>query len=269
MANSITSLRAITHMDWRAFVERQSAMEAVLRGDPSGFYPRMTFATRDHYRHVVERIAKRTGRAEPEVAAQAIALADEGARTRPDDARYGHVGYYLVDRGVTALERRAAYRPGVGEAAHRWVLRHPNVVFVGGVGAATLGALAAVLWLGGEAARGAWLLVVLLALLPAADIAVSVVSQLVTILLPPRGLPKLDLRGDGAGVSGIPTEFRTAVVVPTLFGSVDAVHEALEHLEVQFLANREAHLHFAVLSDFTDAASETLPGDDAIVRAAV
>ena len=61
-ANSITSLRAIGRLDWREFVERQSVLEAVLRGDPSGVYGRMTFATRDHYRHVVERIAKRTMR---------------------------------------------------------------------------------------------------------------------------------------------------------------------------------------------------------------
>jgi hypothetical protein len=29
------------------------------------------------------------------------------------------------------------------------------------------------------------------------------------------------------------------VVIPTLFDSVEAVHEALGNLEVQFLANRE------------------------------
>ena len=36
------------------------------------------------------------------------------------------------------------------------------------------------------------------------------------------------------------------------------MREALENLEVQYLANREAHLHFALLSDFTDAPLETL-----------
>ena len=96
------------------------------------------------------------------------------------------------------------------------------------------------------------------------DIAVNVVNQLVTAFLPPRTLPKLDLHEHG-----VPPEFRTAVVIPTLFGSVDAVREALENLEVQFLANREAHLHFAVLSDFTDSPTETREGDDAIVAAAV
>ncbi len=92
----------------------------------------------------------------------------------------------------------------------------------------------------------------------------SLANQLVTAFLPPRTLPKLDLHEEG-----VPAEYRTAVVIPTLFGSVEAVREALEHLEVQFLANREAHLHFAVLSDFTDSPTETRDDDGAIVEAAV
>ena len=268
MAHSIGSLRAIGHMDWRLFVERWSALEAVLRRDPSGFYARMTFVTRDRYRHVVERIAKRTGHSEPEVATAALRLAEEGARGQMDDARRAHVGYYLVDQGRAALERITGYRAPFGEAAHRWVLRHPNVLFVGGVLAGTLAALAAVSWLGGSAARAAAPLVMLFALLPALDIAVNVVNQLVTIFLPPRTLPKLELREEAVGPGGIPAEFRTAVVVPTLFGSVRAVHEALEHLEVQFLANREAHLHFALLSDFTDSPTEHREGDEEILAAA-
>jgi cellobiose phosphorylase len=264
MANSITSLRAIARMDWRTFVERQSRMEAVLREDPSGFYARMTFATRDRYRHVVEQIARRTRRLEEVVARHAIDCARQGLTRQPDDPRRGHVGYYLIDDGLTELERLTGYRAPPGEALHRWVRRHPNAVFGGGVLSATLVALAAVLWLGGPVARSEWLVVLLLALIPANDIAVNVVNQLVTAFLPPRPLPKLDLHEHG-----VPPEFRTAVVIPTLFGSVDAVHEALENLEVQFLANREAHLHFAVLSDFTDAPSETRDGDAEIVAAAV
>src|SRR4051794_38686779 len=68
MANSITSLRAVGRMEWRTFVERESRIERVLRDDPSGFYAGMTFATRDRYRHSVERIAKRTRLTEEAVA---------------------------------------------------------------------------------------------------------------------------------------------------------------------------------------------------------
>ncbi len=264
MANSITSLRAIARMDWRVFVERQAVIEKALREDPAGFYARMTFSTRDHYRHVVERIAKRTRRSEESVALAAVDLARTAGKTAPADAAVGHVGYYLIAEGRSELERITGYTPRFGEAFHRAVLRHPNVIFVGGIVAGTLVALAAVLALLGFEARAAWVAIILIALIPASDIAVAVVNQLVAAFLPPRVLPKLDLRE-----GGVPQEFRTAIVIPTLFGSVRSVHEALENLEVQFLANREAHLHFAVLGDFTDAPTETRDGDTAIIAAAV
>jgi cyclic beta-1,2-glucan synthetase len=47
MANSIASLRKIGSIDWAEFVEGASLTESVLRRDPSGVYPRMTFQTRD------------------------------------------------------------------------------------------------------------------------------------------------------------------------------------------------------------------------------
>jgi len=264
MANSITSLRAIARMDWETFVERQSVMETVLREDPAGAYERMTFATRDQYRHVVERIARRTGRDEAAVARLAYDFARAAPTDDATDPRRAHVGYYLVDEGRATLERATGYQPAAGERLHRWVRRHPNMVFVGGMLAGTVAALAAVLWLAGAEARTAWPAVLLFALLPANDIAVNVMNQLVTAFLPPRVLPKLDLSPPG----GVPPELRTAVVIPTLFDSVEAVREALEHLEVQYLANREAHLHFAVLSDFTDAPTESRPSDPAILEAA-
>ncbi len=264
MANSITSLRAVARMDWRVFVERQSVMESALRTDPSGFYPRMTFATRDQYRHSVERIAKRCQVPEETIARLAVDLARSVDPGHEEDRRREHVGFYLVDDGLPELERAAGYRPTLRESAHRWVVRHPNVVFVGGILNGTLAALALLLWLAEPVAILAWPLVLAFGFLPAFDIAVNVVNQLVTALLPPRTLPKLDL-----GEHGVPQEFRTAVVIPTLFDSVDAVHESLETLEAQFLANRESHLHFALLSDFTDAPSEHVSGDEEIIAAAI
>src|SRR5207245_2885950 len=85
-----TSRRAIERVDWKAFVERQSVVEAVLRAEPGAVYARMTFATRDAYRHVVERIARRTRRPEREVAETAVRLAADGARRWPDDPARGH-----------------------------------------------------------------------------------------------------------------------------------------------------------------------------------
>ena len=197
MANSITSLRAIAQMEWRSFVEGQSRMEAVLRTDPSGFYPRMTFATRDRYRHVVERIARRTRRTEEAVARIAIECTIAGpARRRAATRRRAHVGYYLIDEGLALLEARTGYRPAPGRGA-----------WSAGCGA-TPASCSWAAWSrrpsrpsrrsSGSAGRSpgrngcccscpGFIL--------ANDIAVSVVNQLVSAFLPPRTLPKLDLHG--------------------------------------------------------------------------
>ena len=265
MANSLTSLRTVARLDWRSLVERQSRMEAVLREDPAAYYARMTFGTRDRYRHVVERIARRTGRNEVEVARTAVELSRAGMNDRGEAHVRSHVGYFLVDTGLAELEMATGYRPKPREAVHRWVLRHPDIVFFGGIFAATIATLGAVLWLAGPEARTAWLAVLVLALIPAGHLAIAAVHQIVTAFLPPRVLAELDLHGR----DGVPAGLRTAVVMPTLFGSIEAVHEAFDHLEVQFLANREEHLHFAILGDFTDAASECCEGDAAIVALAV
>ena len=58
ISNSIGSLRLLGSQDWREFVETMSVVENILRDDPSRFYRKMDFATRDRYRHVIENIAK-------------------------------------------------------------------------------------------------------------------------------------------------------------------------------------------------------------------
>ena len=66
----------------------------------------------------------------------------------------------------------------------------------------------------------------------------------------------------------MPDDARTMVIVPTILDSVERVEELLAHLEVQALGNLDPHIHFALLSDFRDAATETLPRDAAILAAA-
>ncbi|MGZ5477734.1 MAG: hypothetical protein ACXWH1_14730, partial [Thermoanaerobaculia bacterium] len=261
VANSITSLRTISRLDWKDFVESQSLTERLLRDDPTGHYAQMTFGTRDHYRHVVEHIAKRVKRPEEEIAREAIALA-HGAGS--SDSRHAHVGYYLVDNGRRLLEQKVGYTPPPREQLHRWTQRHPNALYFGGILLFTAIALLAILQVHPAGSPVSVLIVMgLLSLIPASEIGISVINQLITMLMPPRLLSKLEMRE-----SGIPEEYMTAVVVPTLLGSVHGVEEALEHIEVQYLANRDPNLRFAILSDFTDAPTEVREGDDAILAAA-
>jgi cyclic beta-1,2-glucan synthetase len=260
VANSITSLRTISRLDWKEFVESQSATEKLLRQDPSGHYPSMTFGTRDHYRHIVEHIAKRVKRPEEEIASEVLALAK---LADPADARHAHVGYFLVEKGRTVLEEKVVYTPPLGEWLYRWIQRHPNALYFGGISVFTTIAVSVILEVIENASVTTGIVIALFSLIPASEIGISVINQLITLLMPPRIMSKLELRDDG-----IPEEYMTAVVVPTLLGSVHGVEEALEHLEVQYLANRDPNLQFAILSDFTDSPTEHRPGDEEILAAA-
>lgn len=263
-ANSIMSLRTIGRRDWRTFVERQSVVESVLSEDPSGHYPAMTFATRDRYRHVVERLARRSGLSERAVAEQAIARAAAVHADSLDAVRRRHVGYHLIDAGLPDLERAVGAGPPWPVRLRRLMRRRPNMVLVGGLALLTglaLSALAALA--GGEITRLAWRGILVFALLPAWDIAITVVNQLITLTMPPRTLPAMDYVE-----RGIPADCQTAVVVPTLLGEVSDVHAALAELEVLYLANRDDALVFALLGDHLDADQEHLPEDAAVLEQA-
>jgi cyclic beta-1,2-glucan synthetase len=76
-------------------------------------------------------------------------------------------------------------------------------------------------------------------LLCASQLAVALMNWLSTLLVKPRRLPRLDYS------SGIASDCRTMVVVPTMLTSLEGVDRLIETLEIHHLANRDPHLHFA------------------------
>ncbi|MGT2494383.1 hypothetical protein ACU4GD_37735 [Cupriavidus basilensis] len=57
----------------------------------------------------------------------------------------------------------------------------------------------------------------------------------------------------------MPSSLRTLVAVPTLLSSEASLREQIERLEVHHLAGAGGDLTFALLTDGTDAAQETMP----------
>ncbi len=269
ISNSIGSLRLLGAMDWRTFVETLSAVELALREDPAGIYRGMDFSTRDRYRHAVEAIARRCALAEEEVARKAVELARAGAAIDDPGAaadRTAHVGHYLIDKGLPALERAVVVRTSAAGAVRRIAACFPLALYLGAIalitaliGAGLLQQLQAAPVLGGALA---WMLLPpgILALLAASHLGVALTNWLATLLVTPHALPRMDF------AAGIPPCWRTLVVVPTMLTSAEDVDDLIEALEVRFLANRDQSLHFGLLTDLLDAPCETLPEDGALVQ---
>ena len=189
VGNIITSMRLLSTLDWREFFEKVSLIEPVLGSDPSGAYSQMEFSSRDRYRHVIERIGKRTQTSEIEIAKQVVKLASQ-ATIEPQN----HVGYYLVDDGVAQLESIFEYEPQTIERAQRFILRNATAAYLGTFGVMTTLVLTLVLIIMHRYTGESWFLglTTLLALIPASEIALTVLNWDVTHFLPPRLLWRMN-----------------------------------------------------------------------------
>ena len=264
VSHTINSLRFLGAMDWREFVEAMSQVDETLRLEPAGVYGNMDFFTRDRYRHSVETIARHSRLLESDVAKKAIEMAEASARENGIQDRTAHVGFFLIDKGLAALERAAEMRQPWHTAIERRIHRFPLAFYGGGVliltALATLGLI--------QQARAfevqGWKLALstLVFLLCSSQLAVALMNWLSTFLVKPCLLPRLDYS------AGIAPECRTMVVVPTILTSPGAVARLVETLEIHYLANRDQHLYFALLTDFLDAPEEVRPEDQSLLRLA-
>ncbi|MBA3544826.1 MAG: cyclic beta 1-2 glucan synthetase, partial [Chthoniobacterales bacterium] len=264
VSHSIASLRVLSAIDWKGFVEILSVVERTLGEDPARTYRRMDFATRDRYRHIVEAIARHSPFSEMEVAEKAIDLAGESLQRTGHDDRRAHVGYFLVDDGQRQLEEASRTRVPWKKRGERAIQRFPLLFYVGGIAAFTLLVTLAFLHIAGALpiTRGALLFCTVTFLLGASQFAVSLLNWFVTLLISPRVLSRLDYS------DGISPESRTMVVVPTILSDPAAVDGLIEAIEIHHLANRDPHLHFALLTDWNDAPAEHQPNDEQLLQCA-
>ncbi|MFA5115792.1 MAG: glucoamylase family protein [Candidatus Omnitrophota bacterium] len=266
IANTIGSLRLLEVTDWHDFVEALSAVEKVLRQDPSGDYSRMSFATRDRYRHVVEKLSLRSKISEEEIAAQAIRIANKARTEKGPGHVTAHVGFYLLDRGLEFFCRELGLRLPLRQYLQAKKTFWPSLLFFGSVTFMTLAVTEGILIWMRLAGALSWLWLVLFGaslLFTVSQTAVSLVNWFSMMLVKPQNLPRMDFS------EGIPAYAHTLVVVPCLISDARTVDSLLEGLEVRYLANIDANTDFALLTDFCDAQQETIPEDEALLAQVV
>ena len=260
--NIITSMRLVSDVDWAKLFEEVSPVDDVLR--TGGVFIDMDFATRNLYRTAIEQIARCTALDEPEIARRALAVAAHCPVDDDGDDRRREPGYHLIGSGRRAFERSVGFRTR-GLTVRRRLLRTGLAGYVAGV-AVTAGIVLLLPLLGlsllglqgpllfGMAAAG---------LLPSVDAALLLVNRLITGGFGATLLPSLELR------SGVPAHLRTVVAIPTLLTTQAAIEELIESLEVHHLSNPAGAIHFALLSDWTDAPAESMPQDASLLATAV
>ncbi len=266
--NVITSMHVISAFDWAEFFESVSLVDAILWTDTGFAAP--DFATRDRYRRAIEELSRCSPHEEREVARRAVVRAKhfqgeaQGANDPTADRR-ADPGYYLIANGRVAFEQDLGFRMPIKTWLRRAYVTQATPRYLGTIAIVSAFILGLFLFNSGAAEVGVVgvLLVGLLALIPASDLAIALVNREVTEMLGPRALPRLALR------DGVPADLRTLVVVPTLLSGHAQIAEQIERLEVHYLANSDGDLRFALLTDWKDAPQENMPGDDELLAAAI
>ena len=262
VARSIRGLTILASISWQDFVQQTSVIEAVLQDDPVGCYERMDVETRDHYRRVVEDLARRSHHTEPDIARRAVACARQAAAGA---CRMSHVGYWLVDQGRAQFERSLGYQLHWQERAQRSLRKHATSFYLGALLLLTVSfdlvlglylarvSASPVLWTGG----------MFLGLLPASMLALTLLHYVISRVLPPSVLPKLALE------EGIPSQYKSAVVIPSLLGNAAELQQLLDQIERHYLCNPDPSLRFVLLTGFPEADVPERPEDRDLRRQAI
>ena len=206
---------------------------------PPPAFPAMDFATRDEYRNQVELLSQGSGRSEIELAQRGRA-SGTGMRNPGETAPTFLPRWRPIHRGASPeapwcsrarrrgprvlprfprdrrdFERRLGFRVRLRLQLQRAYHARAIAGYLGGIVTLTALQLCSLLFITWFTGAGPWILVLLatVGLVPASDIAISLIHRLVAALLPPTRLPKLEL------AQGVPPELRTVIAVPTLLAS--------------------------------------------------
>ncbi len=255
--NAITTLRSLDRIDWRRIVA--STNRAMLALARSPVFAAEREDTQDSSLHAVERLARESGAPESQIAAVMIDLAAAAESTDPRQAALAH---WYDGPGEPALRSAIGLKPRrlprFGSPAWR---RGAATIYLSALALLSIASVISALHQHGLPSASPWLLAVtgLLMLGPASEAVVAVVNRLISESGRPTHLPRMAFK------DGIPAAHRTLVVIPALLSSPTAIDALTAQLEQHAIANREAQVQFALLSDWVDAPTRQLADDQLLL----
>ncbi len=257
VSNSIHSLRMLTMTDWRHFVESTSQVEEILYLDPPGVYSSMDFQTRDNYRHIVEKLAIKSGLTETIVAQELLNIALDSAKNFGIEDRKAHIGYFLIDNGISVLRNALKIKNSVLDLI---LLNLENYRLLAYLAVIHLICISVTFGIAFLLIKDNYLNLISIILffscwLICGQFAVSIVNWQITRFAKPKILPRMNF------LEGIPEDCQCVTVIAVMLGSEREIDEITTAIEIYFLANQDTNLRFCILSDFIDADKQILDSD--------
>lgn len=255
IGNSMTSIREISRINFLMLFEEINGVEEILKKDPAQVYENMDYKTKARYREIIKEISNKTKISENYIAKKAQQLAKENSGKKV------HIGYYLIDEGYNDLIKSL----NIGSKllhedkkikAHKYMLVFfiLTVIFTIGFGMCLYKNTNSIVYS---------IIVAILSAIPISEICIQLINYILVKKVKPKIIPKMDFS------AGIPEEYATIVVIPTIINSSEKVKELMHKLEVYYLANKSKNLYFALLGDCTSSQSQNEKFDEEIINTGI
>ncbi|MCX7950470.1 MAG: glycosyl transferase [Clostridiales bacterium] len=253
IGNAITSLRFVISLNFEDLFEELSYVERILRQDPSNFYSKQDFETRNYYRKKITELSKEYKLSETYIAKTALDCCENATSSTKEK----HIGYYLIDNGLEELLKRLEIKNKKRKAT---IINYLLPIF----SLTTLIALFYARYSYNYSPNGLenlyTILTLLIVLPPALDISINLVNRFVVNNMPQSFLPKLDFS------DSIPDDCKTIIIVPTLIPNVKRAKELVKNLEITYVANNDKNVSFVLLGDLKDSDNEIEENDNEIIN---
>ena len=281
MGNSITSINTIIRVNFLEIFESINGVEEILRKDPAGVYSKMDYKTKAYYRNEIEKISKRTKISELYIAKKCLELAQNRCKQNMQNNQHNnnvgqnnvlqnlddnenkkesHIGYYLISAGKDELlsqllnKKVKSLKPK--EKKSMYIL---GVVFL----SVLLSFLCGLFVYNKTQNFFISLIIFVVTLVPSQTIIVQLLQYILSKIIKPKMLPKLDFK------AGVPEEYSTMVIIPTIVKNKEKVQELFKKLEVYYIANKSANLYFTLLADCSSGQNEAEKCDSEIIQTGI
>ena len=245
IGNCIKSIKELQRINFTEIFEQVNGVEEILKKDPIGIYDKMTHESKIYYRNQIKELSKKSKVSELYIASKALELANKNLTIEKD--RKGHVGYYIVGKGINVLKKELGLKLSWRDFPEKKARRYVSSVFILSsyfdlfvslsLYFRTRNTILCVLFL-------------LFSYIPISEIVIKTIQYILSKSVKSKLIFKIDFS------EGIPEEQTTIVIMPTILKSKKNVQELMKKLEVYYLANQSKNLYFTLLGDCTTSTKE-------------
>lgn len=271
IGNAITSIKNLNRISMVEIFEEINGVEDILRKDPAGVYEKMDHQTKVMYRNKIKEISKKTGISEIYIARRVgylanqkkeaidnqIVLQQDQKENRQIHKKETHVGYYLIQKGKQELYQDLTGKSTKSLTNQQKIQLAITILVITSLTISSL--LGLYLYYQTQVIWQAVILTLLL-WLPSSTIIVQTAQYLLGKFIKPTLIPKLDFE------KGVPKEYATFVVVPTILNSEAKVQKLMKNLETYAVSNQSQNVYFALLGDCTSGKGEKEEHDEEVIQ---